>query len=575
MKNIEVASILYEIGEILEILGENPFKARAYYKAARLIEGMPQQIEEAYSKGELTKIPGIGKSIAEKISELLETGKLAYYEELKQKIPPNLINLLEVPALGPKKILLIWKKYKVSTIEEIESLAKNGKLKSLPGFGPKVESNILQGIELYRARKDRTLLGIAYQHALQIVERLKELPQTKRISIAGSTRRMKETIKDIDILIISDDAEPVRKTFLNLPEVANVLASGPTKSSVILRDGIQADLRIVEERSFGSALQYFTGSKEHNIKLRQLAIKKGYKINEYGLFEAKTDKYLCGKDEEEIYSILGLQFIPPELREGREEIELAERYEIPSLISLSEIKGDMHIHTNWSDGSLSIENVIEAARQRSYQYVAICDHSASLSIANGLKEDKLKKQIEFIRNLNEKLTDIKLLAGSEVDIRLNGSLDYKDEILKDLDFVIAAIHSGFRQDKETLTRRICSAMENKFVHAIAHPTGRMLGRRQPYEINLERIFEKASETNTILELNAHTIRLDLKDVHLEMAKDYGVLISIGTDTHIPPELDMMIFGVGTARRAYLQCKHVINTYPYDELKSMLNKKRET
>jgi len=572
LKNLELSRIFEQITRILKIKGENPFKIRAYEKVALVLENLAIDIETIYRQGGLNNIPGVGEGIAKKIEEFLTTGKLEYYEKLKETIPTGVIELLDIPEVGPKTAKLLYEELGVDSIEKLEKAVRQHQIKDLPGMGEKSEDNILRGIELYKRRKERVLLGLALPLAEEIVKNLSRLDETDKISIAGSLRRKKETIGDIDILVTSQKPEKIMKTFVSLPQVREVLAEGPTKSSVITRDDIHVDVRVVEPISFGAALQYFTGSKAHNIRLRESAVKRGLKINEYGVFNQKTERRITGEEEKEVYRILDLPFIPPELREDRGEIEAAQENKLPRLIEYSQIRGDLHIHTKWSDGAHAIKQMAEAAKKIGYKYIAITEHSQSLKFAGGLTEERLQEQVEEIRKLNQELDDFTVLTGIEVDIKSDGSLDFSDEILSKLDVVIAAIHSGFKQESKVITERIIKAMQNKFVSIIAHPTGRLIGYRESYQVDINEMIKVAAETGTILEINAHPERLDLNDVYCRMAKDKGVQLAIETDAHSIEGLTFMDLGVAVARRGWLEEKEVINTLPLDKLLKRLENK---
>lgn len=572
LKNLELSRIFEQIVRILKIKGENPFKIRAYEKIALVLENLPIDIETIYRQGGLNNIPGVGEGIAKKIEEFLTTGKLEYYEKLKETIPAGVIDLLDISEVGPKTAKLLYEELGVDNIEKLEKAVRQHRIKDLPGMGDKSEDNILRGIELYKRRKERVLLGTALPLAEEIVESLSRLDETDKISFAGSLRRKKETIGDIDILMTSQKSEKIVKTFTSLPQVREILAEGPTKSSVITKGDIHVDVRVVEPISFGAALQYFTGSKAHNIKLRELAIKKGLKINEYGVFDVKIDRRIAGESEQEIYQILDLPFILPELREDRGEIEAAQENRLPQLIEYSQIKGDLHLHTKWSDGAHTIRQMAEAAKKKGYKYIAITDHSQSLKFAGGLTEERLREQIEEIQKLNQELSNFTVFTGIEVDIKSDGSLDFSDEILSKLDVVIAAIHSGFKQESKIITGRIIKAMQNKFVNIIAHPTGRLIGFRESYNVDINKIMDVAAETGTVLEINAYPERLDLNDVYCRMAKDRGVQLAIETDAHSIDGLEFMNLGVDVARRGWLEEKDVINTLPLDKLLKRLKNK---
>jgi len=572
LKNLELSRIFEQIARILRIKGENPFKIRAYEKIALVLENLPIDIETIYSQGGLNNIPGVGEGIAKKIEEFLTTGKLEYYEKLKETIPSGVIELLDISEVGPKTAKLLYEQLGVDNIEKLEKAVRQHQIKDLLGMGEKSETNILRGIELYKRRKERVLLGTALPLAEEIVKNLSRLDETDKISFAGSLRRKKETIGDIDILVTSQKPEKVMKTFTSLPQVSEILAEGPTKSSVITKDDIHVDVRVVDPISFGAALQYFTGSKAHNIRLRELAVKRGLKINEYGVFDQKTEGRITGKEEEEVYRILDLPFIPPELREDRGEIEAAQENKLPQLIEYPQIKGDLHLHTKWSDGAHTIRQMAEAAKKKGYKYIAITDHSQSLKFAGGLTEERLREQVEEIQKLNQELDDFTVLTGIEVDIKSDGSLDFSDEILSKLDVVVAAIHSGFKQESKIITERIIKAMQNRFVSIIAHPTGRLIGYRESYQVDINEMIKVASETGTILEINAHPERLDLNDVYCRMAKDKGVQLAIETDAHSIDGLEFMNLGVDVARRGWLEEKDIINTLPLDKLLKRLKSK---
>jgi len=565
LKNIELSQIFEQIAKILKIKEENPFKIRAYEKITLVLENLPIDIETIYHQGGLNNIPGVGTGIAKKIEEFLTTGKLEYYEKLKETIPSGVIELLDISEVGPKTAKLLYEELGVDNIDKLEKAVREHQIKDLPGMGEKSETNILRGIELYKRRKERFLLGRALPVAEEMVESLSQLKETDKISFAGSLRRKKETIGDIDILITSQNPEKIMRTFTSLPQVREILAEGPTKSSIITKDDLHIDVRVVEPISFGAALQYFTGSKAHNIKLRELALKRGLKINEYGVFEVESGNRIAGEKEEEVYQALNLPFIPPELREDRGEIEAAQEKKLPQLIEYSQIRGDLHLHTKWSDGAHTIRQMAEAAKKRGYKYIAITDHSQSLKIAGGLTEKRLREQMEEIQKLNQELKDFTILSGIEVDIKSDGSLDFSDEMLSKLDVVIAAIHSGFKQESKIITERIIKAMQNRLVNIIAHPTGRLIGFRESYQVDMNEMIKVAAETGTILEINAYPERLDLNDVYCRMAKDKGVQLAIETDAHSIDGLEFMNLGVDVARRGWLEEKDIVNTLPLNEL----------
>ncbi|MBU1727015.1 MAG: DNA polymerase/3'-5' exonuclease PolX [Candidatus Omnitrophica bacterium] len=569
MINQEIAQIFRNIAEILEIKGDNPFRIRAYERAAQNIDSLTEDIANYIKEGRLFIIPGIGKDLAQKIQEYVATGKLKFYSDLKKSIPEGMLELLKIPSVGPKTAKLLLDKLKIRNLDDLGQAIKKGRLKGLAGIKEKTISNIIKGIELVKRGKERMNLAQAGFVAEEFISSLKNLPEVKKIGAAGSLRRQKETVRDIDILVISDKPKKVMGVFANIPSVREVLAAGETKSSVRTKDDVQVDCRVVEQRSFGAALLYFTGSKDFNIKIRQIAIKKGLKINEYGVF--RKGKFLCGKTEEEIFKALGMDFVEPELRENTGEIELAQKSKLPRLISIKDIKADLHAHSDWSDGSNSIEEMAQAAKKLGYSYIAITDHSQSLKVAGGVSVSDLKKKKKEIEGLNKTMKGFRILYGTEVDIDSAGNLDYKDDILSQFDLVVAAIHTGFRQSKEQLTRRIKNACKNKYVHIIAHPTGRLWGARDAYDIDFEEVFKAARETNTAFEINAFPNRLDLNDHNARRAKEMGVRIAIGTDSHEASQLAMMKLGVATARRGWLGPEDVLNTLSVTQLLKAIKK----
>jgi len=567
MKNQEIAKILYEIADLLEIEGVE-FKPRAYRRAAQNIESLSVDIEELYKKGQLDKIPGVGKSIAEKIKEYLETGKVRKLEELRKKIPVDIESLSAVEGLGPRMIKTLYEKLGVKNLDDLERVCRERRLRRLKGFGEKLEKKILENIQLVKQRQQqRFLLGFVLPEANAIVEELK--PYVKKISLAGSIRRRKETIGDVDILAVADEPEYVMDLFTGLKRVEKVLAKGKTKSSVRLYGGIQVDLRIVEEESFGSALQYFTGSKEHNIEVRKIAIKHGYKLNEYGLF--KGEEKIAGKDEEEVYKALGMQWIPPELRENRGEIEAALNGNLPKLVEYEDVKGDLQMHTKWSDGANTIEEMVQEAKKLGHKFIAITDHVGSLKIAGGMDEEDVKEQAKEIEKLRKKYDDIYIFHGVEANIMKDGNLDVSNNLLKEVDLVLASVHSAFRMDEKEMTKRVIKAIEHEYVDIIAHPTCRIIQKREPIKLDIEKVFEAAKENEVIMEINAYPDRLDLNDIHTKMAIEMGIKISIGTDAHSKDHLKFYELGVAVARRGWAEKKDIINTYNIEELRKLFQK----
>jgi len=569
MKNLEIVKIFREIANILEIKGGNVFRIRAYERAAQNIEGLTQDLDDFIKEDRLTDIPGIGSDLSKRIKEFAVTGKIKVYEEVKKSIPKGLLELLDIPSVGPKTAKLLYEKLNIKNIANLEAALKKGKLKGIFGIREKTIENILKGIEVLKRGKERMTLAQAMLVAQEFISALEKMPEVKKISPAGSLRRKKETVRDIDILVISARPQKVMDVFIGLPSVKEVLAKGKTKASVRTKNDIQLDCRVVDEESFGAALLYFTGSKTFNIKLRMIAQKLGLKINEYGIY--KKEKYLFGKTEEGIFKLLGMPYIEPELREDNGEIELAQKFRLPDLIRLEDIKGDLHVHSNWSDGENSIEEMAKACQRKGYSYAAITDHSQSLKVAGGLSISDLKKKRQEIDKVNKKLKGFRILYGTEADIDSQGNLDYKDEVLKEFDLVVAAIHSGFKQSRQQLTKRIIKACQNRYVHIIAHPTGRLWGLRDAYDLDFEVICKVARDTNTNLEINSFSERLDLNDLNCRRAKELGVKLAVDTDAHATEQLDNMELGLSVARRGWLTREDVLNTLSLEELLKAIKK----
>jgi len=569
IENLKVAWVLEDIAHLLELKGENVFKIRAYHRAGRALVNLTEDLSAVMERGELDEIPGVGKNIAEKIKELLSTGQLAYYERLKAEIPAGLVELTNIPGVGAKMAQQLYQKLGISTVDELEAAARARKIRALPGLGSKTELNILRGIEMLRTKGGRTIISIADSLAENFLGFLRSLPGVHNAEVAGSTRRMKESIGDIDLVAAADEPAQVIEVFVHHPQVSSILAQGDTKASIVTIVGLQVDLIVVLPDQFWSALHHFTGSKEHNVRLRELARHKGLKINEYGIFRIADNEGLPVAGEADIYRHLGLPYMPPEIREDNGEMEAAADNALPDLVGMADIKGDLHIHSDWSDGVNSIEQIVGRAVEKGYEYIAVTDHSKSLTVARGLSVERLRQQDEVIHRINRENTNITVLRGIETDILANGDLDYPDEILVAKDIVIASVHSGFRQDKEKITGRIISAIKNEHVDILAHPTGRLIGRRDAYDVDMDRVMEAAAKYDTVLEINSSPDRLDINDHYARKAKEYGIKIAVNTDAHEIRRLDEMKYGVGTARRGWLEPGNVINTLTMAELGEFL------
>lgn len=573
MKNIsnqEIARILGEIGEYLE-MQDVPFKPRAYQKAAQMINGMEERLSDIYEKGglkALLAIPGIGLGIAEKIEEYLKTGKVKYYQDLRKKTPVDLAALSAIEGLGPKSIKKLYQKLGVKNLTDLEEAARTGKIRNLAGFGKKSEDNILRGIEFLKKSGGRRLLGDALPEVRRIEETLRQVPGVEKIIVAGSIRRRKETIGDADMLVVSENPKIIMDYFVNMPEVIRVYAHGETKSAIKISSGLDIDLRVVPRRSYGAALNYFTGSKDHNIALRQIAIKKGYKLNEYGLFKGR--RQIAGRTEEELYNALNMDYIPPEMRENMGEIELAQKHALPEIIDYGDLRGDLQVQTDWTDGNSSILDMAKAAMARGLEYIAITDHTKRLAMAHGLDEKRILKQMAEIDRLNKKLGGkFKILKGSECDILKDGSLDLPDSILAKLDVVGASVHSYFNLSKKEQTERIKRAMRNPHVDIIFHPTGRVIERRAPYEVDMAELINVAKDTRTVMEIDAYPDRLDLKDDHIRECVAKGVRLAIDSDAHAQNHFDFLEYGIAQARRGWAEKKDIVNSRPLDKMLKML------
>jgi DNA polymerase (family X) len=568
MDNKAIAGVLYETADLLEIDGQDSFRVRSYRNAAQAIEALPQQVTDLIQEPKkLLEVPGIGRGMLQNLQQLLGEGRLEVHAELLKKYHPSMLELLKIQGLGPKTIALIWSAYQVSDLDGVEKIAREGKIRTLPRMGEKHEQKLLKAIADYRRIGGRFLLDAAEQLAEQLVEHLSQVHGVEKVTPAGSLRRGRDTVGDLDILVTgkacsqAESRQKINEHLLRFPGLMEVIAQGENKISFRQRNGMQVDVRLLPPESFGAALQYFTGSKAHNVALRQRALKMGFTLSEYSLATLDNEKPVAGKSEEEIYTKLKLDFIPPEMRENQGEIEAAASHALPQLLELSDIRGDVHMHTVETDGRNSIEEMAEAARERGYQYMAITDHSKNLAFANGLTDERALAHSERIRAAAKKMKGISIFAGIEVDILPDGSLDLSDPVLAQMDIVIASVHSQFNQDRETMTKRLLKAIANPNVSVIGHPTGRLLRRRDAYPLDLDAVLKAAAQNQVAMELNAYPDRLDLCDVHLRMAKQNGVKVVINTDSHHTSHLEKMRYGVTQARRAWLTRDDVLNTLP--------------
>jgi DNA polymerase (family 10) len=566
--NEDIAAVFDEIADLLEIEGDNPFRIRAYRNGARTLRELGRDIGSFIEGGgDITQLPGIGKDLAAKIHEFMETGHCQALQKLRKQLPADLPELLKLPGLGPKRVHALFHELDIHTAEQLERAARDGLIQTLPGFGAKTEARILEALQAHVDTQRRFKLAVAGRYAESLVAYLKTAPGVKQVQVAGSYRRARETIGDLDILVTARKGRAVIEHFVAYDEVDSVLSSGTTRATVLLRSGLQVDLRVVSEASYGAALQYFTGSRAHNIALRQIARKHGLKVNEYGVF--RGDQRIAGKTEEEVFKAIGLPYIPPELRENRGELEAAHAGLLPQLVELEDLRGDLHAHTRASDGHESLEVMAAAAKERGLHYLAITDHSKRLTVAHGLDSKRLLKQLESIDEFNAGEHGITLLKGMEVDILDDGGLDFPDAILARLDVVIGAVHSRFNLSRASQTRRILRAMDNPNFTLLAHPTGRLIDRRAPYDVDMTRIIRHARERGCFLELNAHPERLDLLDTQCQQAREEGVLVSINSDAHSVADFDNLRFGVGQARRGWLEKQDVLNTRPLAALRKLL------
>lgn len=578
MENNEIAKVFYEIADLLEIKGGDHFRIRSYRNAGLVVEGLPESLKALYAEQGaegLEGIPGVGESTRAKIIEMLTTGGCAYHRELLGEMPSGMLDIIKVSGVGPKKAALLHKELEINTLDELEKAAESGRIRDLPGFGEVSELKILKGIKDLRSRTTRFKLSTALSYAESFREYLLQVPGIFDIAPSGSLRRWRESVGDLDILTTCKDPVAVMERFVRHPDVKEVLSKGGTKATVVLKTGLQVDVRVLEKKSFGAALQYFTGSKAHNVALRDRAKRMGLKISEYGVFREKGEVWIAGEKEEDVYRSVGLPWIPPELRENRGEIEAALEGRLPAGLEFDDIRGDLHVHTKESDGAYTLEKMAEKAMQMGYEYMAVTDHSKAVGIARGLDETRLSAQMDAIDGFNAVLKrqrkKFRVLKGSEVDIRADGTLDHPEGVLKKLECVVASVHSGFGMGTDEMTARVIKAIRTGYVNIIAHPTGRLIGEREPYQIDLAKVMEEAKKYQVCMELNSYPDRLDLNDVNCMLAKEKGVLVAISTDAHSIRHLDNIIYGIHTAKRGWLEKKDVLNTRPLKELLKILRK----
>ncbi len=575
MKNDTVAVLLHEIGDMLDILGEDRFRIVSYHRAARAIEGLTSDVEDLARDGKLGEIPGVGSAIADKITEYVSTGRIGYHEELKARFPPGVLGLLQVRGIGPKKVAVLWQQLGITDLATLEQAAKHHRLRRIKGFGDKTEENLLKAIETYRQGQARALLWDAALLVDAVRAHLERAAPVARFEAAGSFRRMRETVGDVDLLVTTPDAKAVTRAFTSFPSIKQVYSEGDIKSSVLVEyqgyDGgphlLQIDLEVLEAGSWGAGLQYFTGSKDHNVHLRGMAVEKGLKLNEYGVF--RGEEKIAGATEEDVYRAVGLPWIPPELREDRGEIEAALHGELPRLLEPGEVAGDLHVHTNASDGSEPLENMVAAARNLGYRYVGISDHSPAEVVAFGLTSEQALAQRDRIREMNRGLQGFQVLVGTECDILDGGAMDYPDEVLREFDYVLASIHSKFTMPEKAMTERVVAAVENPHVDILAHPSARLLGSRPPIQLDFEEVFAACARTGAVVEVNAGPMRMDITGSQARAAKAAGCRIAVDTDAHSSEELGAMRFGVGTARRGWLTAEDVVNAWPIERLRAFL------
>jgi DNA polymerase (family 10) len=573
MRNAEVADTLNALGDLLEIKGENRFRVNAYRDAARHVEGLSESLETLAAEGRLREISGVGEAIAQKIQELVETGHLAYYDRLTAEVPASLRELLRIPGLGPKKIKLLYDSLQIRDLNGLQQALANGSVASLPGMGDKTVQNLQHELERWQSRGNRVPLGVALPLVLDVVASLRAgCSAVQRVEEAGSVRRRRDTIGDLDIVAASERPNEVLDAFVGLPLVREVIGRGDTKASILTASQQQIDLRVVASESWGAALLYFTGSKAHNVKLREMGIRRGWRLNEYALLDMASGQSVASAEESDVYRAFGLPWIPPELREDTGEIEAGLAGRLPRLVEVSDIRGELHSHSTWSDGGSTIEEMWEAARARGLSYLALTDHSHSLGVTNGLTVERLREQRVVIDQINQRGEAPRILQGTELEIRSDGTLDFPDDVLASLDVVVASVHSGFAQSREKMTARLIAAARNPHVDIIGHPSGRLIGRREPYDVDLEALIDVCAKTGTALEINANPARLDLDDVHARRAYELGCWLAIDTDAHAPENFDLLPYGIWTARRAWVGPERVLNCLSLEQLLAHLRRR---
>lgn len=569
--NSDVAEMFERMADLLEIKGANRFRVRSYRDAAQTVSSLSADLADMVERGEdLTELSGVGDSLAGKIEQMVETGTVEQLEELESEIPPGLRDMMKVEGLGPKRVKTIWEELGAESLDELETLAREERIRELEGFGPKTEQNILEGIDRARVDRGRTRIDIAEERAEAMIDYLREDDAVDRVTAAGSYRRRKETVGDLDILVSCDEPEEVTERFVQFEDVVEVVSQGSTRSTVYVRGDFQVDLRVVPEESYGAAMKYFTGSKEHNVACRQRGVERDLKINEYGVFEGEDEERVGGATEEEIYDLIDLEYVPPELREARGEVDAAAEGELPELVEVDDIRGELHSHTTATDGANELREMVEAAREFGYEYLGITDHSKAMTVAGGLDADRLRDQMSRIDALNGEYDDFRILKGCEVDILEDGSLDLPDDVLEELDYTICSVHSKFGLDREEQTARMVRAAEHPQCDIVGHLTGRMIGKREGYDVNVERVLEAAAEHGSVPEINAQPKRLDLKDIHVKQARELGLPVVVTTDAHSTDHFRYVRYGVDQARRGWLEADDVLNTRPVDELLEALS-----